>query len=188
MSLFFMAQGISDEVWRERIQGTLRRGLATPWSAAPILGGKLLSTALVMAPYALGGVCLGVLVLGFRWRDVPLAVLWVVPVGVTLTAFMMLVQLCSTSQRAGSLLTMVFLFPMLMLGGAFFPFEAMPDWMAAMGRKLPNGWALERFKDVLFARASAGQLGLGFALVGLFLLVLTGACLARLRGPFGRDA
>jgi ABC-type Na+ efflux pump permease subunit len=188
MSLFFMAQGISDDVWQEKNQGTLRRALASPHSAAPMLAGKLLSTAMIMAPYALGGVCLGVVALGFRWRDVPMAVLWVVPVGVTLTAFMMLVQLCATSQRAGSLLTNALLFPLLMLGGAFFPFEAMPAWMASLGRRLPNGWALERFKDILFARASAGQLGLGFALVALLATILYGACLARLRGPFGRNA
>lgn len=36
-----------------------------------------------------------------------------------------------------------------MVGGCFFPFEAMPDWMAHIGRMTPNGWAVLQFKAIL---------------------------------------
>jgi len=41
MSLVFVAQGLSDDLWRERELGTFRRFLAAPHGLAPVLGGKL---------------------------------------------------------------------------------------------------------------------------------------------------
>jgi ABC-type uncharacterized transport system permease subunit len=60
-----------------------------------------------------------------------------------------------------------------MLGGAFFPFEVMPKWMAAVGRLTPNGWALERFKDLLFGEIGMAQLALNtLGLTAVTLLIL----------------
>ena len=77
--------------------------------------------------------------------------------------------------------TNAFLFPLVMIGGAFFPFEAMPEWMAGIGRLTPNGWALERFKDIVTGTleptvllvTALGLLGVSFV---MYLI-----CLTRLR-------
>jgi hypothetical protein len=31
-----------------------------------------------------------------------------------------------------------------MAGGSFFPFAALPDWIAAIGRNTPNGFVVDR--------------------------------------------
>ncbi len=54
-----------------------------------------------------------------------------------------------------------------MLGGSFFPFEAMPGWMASVGRWTPNGIVLERFKAVLLGGADVGSLWAIAALAGV---------------------
>jgi ABC-type multidrug transport system permease subunit len=96
----------------------------------------------------------------------------------------MLLQLLATSQKAGGLLSTLVLFPLMMIGGSFFPFEAMPGWLAAVGRRLPNGWALEQFRQILGGGATAA--GLLPAAAGLLAALLAGIWLAgwRLRGGF----
>jgi ABC-type Na+ efflux pump permease subunit len=188
MALFFMAQGLSEDVWREKTDGTLRRALASPRGLGGLLAGKLLAAAALLAAVAALAVSIGAMLFGFHWADAPLAAVWLVAAGVVLTALLTLAQLFASSQRAGHLLSNTLVFPLTMIGGSFFPFEAMPAWMAAIGRKTPNGWALEQFKAILFERASAGDVALGFlALAAVFGLVFA-ACQARLAGAFARNA
>jgi ABC-type uncharacterized transport system permease subunit len=72
----------------------------------------------------------------------------------------------------------------MMIGGSFFPFEAMPAWMAAIGQWTPNGLAVLRLKDLLYGAPSTAALlvavlGIGVPAVAAF--VLTGR---RLGGRF----
>ncbi|MGH7193988.1 MAG: ABC transporter permease, partial [Candidatus Saccharimonadales bacterium] len=80
----------------------------------------------------------------------PLAAVWSVLAGVAFFLIFLTIQLFATNQRAGAVLVNCLVFPLMFLGGSFFPFEAMPDWMAAVGRKTPNGWALEWLNVILF--------------------------------------
>lgn len=66
--------------------------------------------------------------------------------------------------------------PLLFLGGSFFPFEAMPAWMAAIGRWTPNGWALTHLTDLLFGRENAVALTMAWAallVIGAALFLLS---------------
>jgi ABC-type multidrug transport system permease subunit len=63
-----------------------------------------------------------------------------------------------------------------MLGGSFFPFEAMPTGMALVGRLTPNGWALSLFKRILDGSVTFGTLAVSavaaaVAMIALFYLV-----------------
>jgi len=186
MTLFFMAQGLSEDIWSERKEGTLRRAIACPQSIQAFLAGKFVSAAALLLLVAILGLSIGAQIFGFPWANAPLAALWVAGAGLVLTALMTLIQLFASSQRAGNLLTNTIVFPLTMLGGAFFPFEAMPAWMAAIGKRTPNGWALEELKAILFDRASAGEIGAGFLALGLAFLVLLAACASRFSGAFAR--
>jgi ABC-type multidrug transport system permease subunit len=186
MSLFFMAQGLSEDVWREKADGTLRRAMATPQSIAALLAGKLAAASVLLLAVALFGLSIATQVFGFRWLDVPVAAAWIVGSGLALTVSMMLIQLFASSQRAGHLLTNTVVFPLTMIGGSFFPFEAMPAWMAAIGKRTPNGWALERFKAILFERATSGETALAFVVLAAATAVLFFLCQSRLRGAFAR--
>jgi len=80
----------------------------------------------------------------------------------------------------------VLIFPLMMIGGSFFPFEAMPDWMAAVGRLTPNGWALEHLKRIIWQMADAASLGVAFVGLLVVAVVLFVACAVRLRMSFAR--
>jgi ABC-type multidrug transport system permease subunit len=81
-------------------------------------------------------------------------------------------QLLGSTRRGASILTNMVLFPLLMVGGSFFPFESMPGWMAAVGRVTPNGWVLSTLKDVLGGSVDAATLAARLA-----ALVVVGAAL-----------
>jgi ABC-type multidrug transport system permease subunit len=176
MALVFIAEGLSADVWRERDQGTMRRAACTPAATVALLGGKLLAGAVVMFACGLVALLVGMLYLGTPLSRLPLALAWSVCAGIIFLLLLMLIQLHASSQRAGGVLSNSILMPLLFVGGSFFPFEAMPEWMAAIGRWTPNGWALGQLKEILFGRENAVALAVAFAVLlflGAFLFVLS---------------
>ena len=184
LAILFMAQGTSDDLWVEKRQGTLARSLTTPHGVAGLLAGKLLAALLLVLVMGILGLTAGALLYGFPASRILPAALWAAGSGLALLVMFTLLQLFATSQKAGGLLSSLVMFPLMMVGGGFFPFEAMPDWLAAIGRKLPNGWALEQFKAILGGGATAE--GLLPAAGGLLATLLFGFWLTshRLRGGF----
>ena len=187
MTLFFLAQGLSEDIWIEKSQGTLRRALTTPHRAAAFLGGKVLA-AMVLIGFV-GGVALFIAGLAFdiRVQNNALSMLWIAVTGGVLTSLMLLLQLFASSQRAANLLSNLVMMPLLMLGGSFFPFEAMPDWMASIGRMTPNGWALVQLKAI-----QAGDVDFSALLPALGGLIAVGGLVFllsvhRVAGAFARS-
>ncbi len=172
MALLFAGQNLSDDVWKERTQGTLRRTLATPHSLAVFLLGKVLAVTLYVGLISAAGLLAGRFIFSLELANLPLALVWATASGAFMLLLFTLLQLFAGSQRGGNVLATVVLFPLLMMGGAFFPFEAMPDWLARIGRLTPNGWALTQFKAILwntldppvFLATAAGLAGLGVLL------------------------
>lgn len=185
MALLFVAQGLSDDVWRERAQGTLRRAVTTPEGAGELFLGKLLAGGVIAGAVTAAGLALGCAAFGFAPLAALAALAWGALAGLVLTSMMTAIQLSASSQRGAHLVTNLLLFPLLMIGGAFFPFEAMPDWMAAVGRFTPNGFALVEFKWLLGGGLEPARLALDLALAAAFGAALFGFCLSRL-GRFAR--
>ncbi|HWB14085.1 MAG TPA: ABC transporter permease [Pirellulales bacterium] len=158
MSLLFMAGNLSGDLWRERDQGTLRRAACTPASTAALLAGKLVASVALIFAGALVVLTAGMLYLKLPLVRLPLAALWSALAGAALFLLFLAVQLYASNQRAGMVLTNCVAFPLMFLGGSFFPFESMPAWMAAVGRNTPNGWALGRLEEILFESPTAGHL------------------------------
>jgi ABC-type multidrug transport system permease subunit len=184
MALMFLGGSLSEDVWRERDQGTLRRVASTPTSVAVLLGGKLLAGGIVILGAMLVLLLAGMLYLQLPLRRLPLALAWTAGSGVVLFLFLMAIQLHATSQRAGSVLTSSLVFPLLFVGGCMFPFEVMPERMATIGRWTPNGWALQALKDILFGRADAAELGAALAVLLAVALALFLLCERRMRRVF----
>jgi ABC-type Na+ efflux pump permease subunit len=167
--LFFgmlgLAQSISNDLWKERNNGTLRRLAISPPSLAYFLGGKMLSLAVVLT--GVGSIALGcaIALLNYPAHNLLLAVIWVVGAGVGLFLFMAFIQVYAPAERPAHVITTFSLFLLSMLGGAFFPFEMMPDWLAQVGRLTPNGWAIGQLKQILSGAIGPAQFGLD--LVGL---------------------
>jgi ABC-type Na+ efflux pump permease subunit len=181
MSLLFMAQGLSMDLWHERDGKTLRRAAAAPQSLAAFLAGKMLAGAFLML-----GVSIVALAAGYGYFSLPVttfvpAVFWAVFSGLLLLVGMMVIQLLATSARMGSILTMCILFPLMMAGGSFFPFEAMPGWLAAVGKRTPNGWALEILKNIILQRVEPHALAAALAGLSAAALLLFAIAARRLR-------
>jgi ABC-2 type transport system permease protein len=95
-------------------------------------------------------------------------------------------QMLAKTQRAANLLTSMLLFPLLMAGGSFFPFAALPGWIAAIGRRTPNGFVVDRLSTELTASA-AWTIDPQSWLV-IFLMAASGlaVCAWRLRAGFAQ--
>jgi ABC-type multidrug transport system permease subunit len=188
MSLLFVAQGTSPDLWSERRLGTLRRAASAPGGLSTFLLGKLLSTAGLMAAIALLGVCSMCVFFELDPLQGLLGVLWVTATAAGFALLMQYLQVLSGSERGGGLITMLVLFPLLMLGGSFFPFEAMPDGLAAIGRRTPNGMALVEFARVLDGEVVAASLLRTATAFLLASLLLFGLLARRVRTRFAPGA
>ena len=184
MSILFTAQGMSGDVWDEKRLGTLRRAASAPPPMAAVLAGKLLAGGAVVGAVAVVGVALGMVVLDLPPLHAPLAVLWITFAGAVMLSYFVLLQLLASGQQAGGLLSNLVLFPIVMLGGSFFPFEAMPEWMAAIGRWTPNGLALVRLKEIVAGQPDAGGLLVAALAIGLPAAAAFALSVRRLRGGF----
>ena len=181
MSFLFIAQGMGADIWEEKREGTLRRLLATPQSAGRLLLGKLLAGVAVAIAVALAGLLAAVALFDLSWTRIPAALLWCGYVCGALLAMLTLLHLFARSQRSSDMLSGIIVFPLMMIGGSFFPFEAMPAWMASAGRWTPNGLGVTRLKDLLYGDVSIGSLALAAFGIGIPALLAYLASWRRLR-------
>jgi ABC-type multidrug transport system permease subunit len=86
--------------------------------------------------------------------------------------------------RGATMLSTILMMILGMLGGAFFPFELMPASLAGIGRFLPNGWTLLRFKDILAGQVAPARLSMDFGVVLVFTALLFVVVVNRLRWKF----
>lgn len=177
MSLLFLSQGISMDFWRERNLKTLRRVVVTPQNIVWFSLGKVLSAAGVMFVVAVISLTLGYWYFGLDLKTLPLAAVWTVLSGALLMTMMMVLQLHAGSQRAAGIMSMALMFPLMMVGGSFFPFEAMPGWMVSIGQLTPNGWALKELKAIMLGPFDGGSLLVSFigVVIAASLLFALGA-------------
>jgi ABC-type multidrug transport system permease subunit len=184
MALMFTAQGMSMDIWTEKMSGTLRRTLSTPQGAGAFLAGKLVAGLAIMAVAVLGTLALGVTVFHIPIARAPIAFVWATFAGGALLCYFVLIQLLATSMRGGQLLSTMVVFPLMMMGGSFFPFEVMPAWMAAIGRWTPNGLAVAHMKQILFGRPDTGAIAVAALAIGAAAVLVFLFGVRRLRGTF----
>ena len=184
MSLLFIAQGMSEDLWLEKDRGTLRRVFSAPQHIGVFLGGKLAAGALVMLGVSLAGLSVGVLLFDLAPAPMPLALVWCTFCGTALLALFFALQLLASTRRAGNILSSIVLFPMMMIGGTFFPFEMMPVWMADVGRWTPNGLGVTQLKKIMAAELDPGFLLLSVACIGLFAVLAFVFSIRRVRLRF----
>ncbi len=149
MALLFSSQGVSSDYWKERANGTLRRLVSSPGLLNQFVLGKALAAAVII------GIITGItMTLGFLYHDVAWSkllpsMLFVLTAGVGFFAWFAALQMLFSTQKGASLLTTILLFPLMMMGGSFFPLDALPDWLASIGRMSPNGFVADRFTTEL---------------------------------------
>lgn len=184
MALLFTAQGMSNDIWTEKQQGTLRRTLSAPQGAAAFLAGKIAAGVVIMAAATLLALVFSIVAFNVPLARTPLALVWASFSGAAILCYLIALQLLASSARGGQLLSTMVVFPLIMIGGSFFPFETMPAWMAGIGRWTPNGLAVMQVKEILFGAPNPGgvllaAVGIGVPAVAAFFLSVR-----RLRGAF----
>lgn len=175
MSLMLVANSLAGEIWKERTAGTLRRLAATPAGMPWYLAGRLIFVSFVLASIGLVGVVAVNFMAGVPVANFPAAVAWVVFSGAVLYLCLLLLVMSAQTARTANVIGNLVIFPLALLGGCFFPFEAMPDWMVRIGKLTPNGWAILQFRAILdgaaqFAATAASAAGL-LAIGGLAFLL-----------------
>ena len=147
MAVVFAGQGISGIYWQDREKGILQR-----WRAGPN-GMWVYWTGLFIASmFILGLVTFPILLGGFYLIDIPYtklapSLLWIMLTGPLLFGTLVLVQVMAPSRRAGGVISTLLVFPLLMVGGSFFPKETLPSFIRQFSDYTPNGQILEPLKQ-----------------------------------------
>ncbi|HYN06433.1 MAG TPA: ABC transporter permease [Vicinamibacterales bacterium] len=184
MSLLLVSQSISADIWIEKEKGTLRRAMSTPQRLHVLLAAKIAGAAALMLLVAIVAVVIGVVAFDVAPARVPGTIAWAAFAGTALLCYFLFLQMLGTSQRGANLLTTMVVFPMMMVGGSFFPFEIMPPGMAAVGRSLPNGMAVTQTRALMFGQPEPGALLIATLVIGGLALAAFLGSVSRLRGRF----
>lgn len=181
MSVIFAAQGLAEDLWQEREMGTLRRlrsTIAAPWA---FFGARITASAITLALVVLPLTLLGFALLGLDWSALPLTLGWLVLAGLMLSSLASLIQILAPSRKTGTLFSTLVFFPLLLVGGSFFPFESMPNFLAGFGRLTPNGLMLEPLKRYLIGTGDLSAFAPALAVAIFATLILTAVTLWRVK-------
>jgi ABC-type multidrug transport system permease subunit len=182
MAAFFGANSQSSNFWSEKEKGTLGRWVASPnafsafWIAQWFTA--MLLTAIVAAP---------IMLWGFFYFDISFekyfaSLAWLALTGPVLFALLSLIQVLAPSKKSGGMIATLIMFPLLMVGGSFFPTEVMPKLIVSIAQYTPNGRVVEPLKGYLTGEYGASGMFVelwGILLVTLVLVLLTGSLSAR---------
>jgi len=187
MAVMFSSNGLAGDYWVEREKGTLRRLVYAPGQMAAFLAGKALAAGVIIALIGALTLVIGFLYHDIAWAKLAPSLLWITASGIALFAWFGALQMLASTQRAANLLTAMLLFPLLMAGGSFFPFAALPGWIAAIGRRTPNGFVVDRLTTELTAAAAWSIDPQSWLVILLMALSGLGICAWRLQTGFARS-
>ena len=182
MFIFFAAALSAEAIARERKNQTLERLLTNGVLRESIIFGKFLMGTYrgVMQVVVLWGV--GIVAFGIDLGSSPLAVILVsLAIVFTSSAFgVMLAALVRTAEGASSagVLASLVLAP---LGGSWWPLFITPDWMQALGKLTPHGWANTAFNNLMLFDADFGDVVMNMVAVAAFGVVFLIVAFTRFR-------
>ena len=182
MFIFFAAALSAEAIARERKNQTLERLLTNGVLRESIIFGKFLMGTYrgVTQVVVLWGV--GIVAFGIDMGSSPLAVILVsLAIVFTSSAFgVMLAALVRTAEGASSagVLASLVLAP---LGGSWWPLFITPDWMQALGKLTPHGWANTAFNSLMLFDADFGDVVMNMVAVAAFGVVFLIVAFTRFR-------
>ena len=145
MFAFFITAAVSTDLLREREAGSLRRLIAAPLPRGSLLGGKILAYTLVVVLQIVIVFGLGVILMDMPLGNSPLGlVLTTICLGLVATSLGMLVAAFSRSIDQASSISIILIFVLGFLSGAFSPqmaFYRGEGFMAILSRYTPQAQA-----------------------------------------------
>jgi ABC-2 type transport system permease protein len=157
MFVFFGAALGAETIVRERQNNTLERLMASSVRREAILGGIFTGTAAKGLVQILLFWVVGLLAFNMDMGNSPAAViiLSILMVIVSAAFAIMLATLVKTQRSAGSIAVLASLV-LAPLGGCWWPLFIMPDWMQALAKITPHGWATTGFNKLMLFGAEFG--------------------------------
>ena len=182
MFIFFAAALSAEAIARERRNQTLERLLTNGVRRESIILGKFLTGTYrgVMQVVVLWGV--GIVAFGIDLGSSPLAVILIsLAIVFTSSSFgVMLAALVRTAEGASSAGVLVSLV-LAPLGGSWWPLFITPDWMQALGKLTPHGWANTAFNNLMLFHADFGDVVVNMVAVTAFGVVFLIVAFTRFR-------
>jgi ABC-2 type transport system permease protein len=164
-------------VWDRRL-GFLNKALSTPVSRAVIIFSKVLSAAL-RSMFQSGVIILIAVAFGLQFGPnfTPLNVLGIFAilflVCVALSSIFIAITIRSTRIETPMAVVNLINLPLMFASNAFFPIDKMPyDWLKAIANVNPLSYTTDAVRQLLIFDTNWGQLGLDFAYVGIFAVVV----------------
>ena len=185
MAVAFAAFGVGYSgfsFFRDHGWGTWERLRATPASSVDIMVGKVVPMVLVTIAqlgvlFGLGGPLFGMRVKG-SWIALWLLIL---VLALALSAAGMVVTALARSMNQLNAIGSVGGTALALLGGAWVPVEAMPDWAQAIAPGLPTYWAMDGFRGVILDGTGLVDALLPAAVIAGFGVLFTGLAAWRFR-------
>lgn len=158
MFVFFGAAIGAETIVRERQNHTLERLMASSVRRESILGGIFTGTAAKGLIQILLFWVVGLLAFNLDLGPSPAAVIILSILMVIMSAAfaIMLATLVKTQRSAGSIATLASLV-LAPLGGCWWPLFILPEWMQALAKITPHGWATTGFNKLMLFGAEFGD-------------------------------
>lgn len=164
--------GVAGQIasWRER--GILRRMQSTPLHASSFIAAQITARLILNASQAVIVLLVGNLVFGTQVNGSWLLLLAFVVMGTL--AFMsigfIIASLAKTPESAGPIAGFIS-FPLLFLGGVFFPIKNMPEWLQQAVKLIPISHLTTGLRQVMNVGATLSTLWPEFAILAGWMIV-----------------
>ncbi len=160
--------GVGMRAVQDREQNILRRFKVAPIGPGEIIVSGMVTALALQIPNIIFMVVLAHRFLGAPWPTQPVSLLVFVSLGLLAFASLgAIIAALVNSMQEGMLLTQLFYFPLLFLGGITFPITAFPIWLQTVAQFIPSTYfssglqPILRGKETLFDNlSSAGALAL----------------------------
>ena len=172
MALIFSANSLAVSIWDDAKNGVIPRLSSTPAALGAYFNGQVIGATLVFALIVVSLGVLGTWYFALAWYKWPLMVLWMVFSGLVIYQLFAFLAMIMPTAKVANVVVNATTFPLLMVGGSFFPMEAMPAWLAAIGQYLPNGFLLKGLKDWLVRDQPIAEAMLLPLVLGLVMLLV----------------
>ena len=135
-------------VWDKSL-GVFDRILAAPVSSTSIIVGKTMAGAVMGVISSVVLLIIGNLLFGVSFPNIVLVLLVIVLASFSFTGIGTIISGLASEPREAMMLSNLLRFPMMFLGGVFFPIESMPTPLPYVARALPLTYATEGLRAVM---------------------------------------
>ena len=134
-------------VWDKSL-GVFDRILAAPVSSTSIIVGKTMSGAVMGVISALVLLIIGSMIFGVSFVNISFVLLIILLASFSFTGIGTIISGLASEPREAMMLSNLLRFPMMFLGGVFFPVESMPMPLPYVARALPLTYATEALRAI----------------------------------------